>query len=330
MPGRGAPSAAILCLIIAIMFIPTLNALYIVYENLNLARRATANQMAMDTAAGFAIAQDISDRRVAEAIEDVWDAFGGESRDIAEWPRIFSDISSAENIYRDILLAAADGRVVASGRADSPPDAAHLLSSAGGIPSRIYRGEAFIWQPGGECLMPYLGGVGRDRSGNPQYAMIFLVNMDIYQSASAAADIPNGIELCLTDRAGRVIFRHPQMSAAGGAGRGERLPFETWREILNGPARNFLPTVTSNRTRYYSAYSKLADENGDMYGTVIVSLSGNEISPMTNLRIESGAAILLIALLSACLAYVVGLKFASFRRSGDPQKTRPGTGTPSL
>jgi hypothetical protein len=304
------------------MFIPVLNALYIVYENMSLTRRETANQMAVNTAAGFAIAQDISDRRIAAALKDTWVNFGEESRDVSEWSRIFSNLTGADSIYRDILLADPDGRVVAAGRPDSPGDISNILGQlgqlgqigqlgpAGGIPSRIYRGEAFTGAADGEYLLPYIGGVGRDQSGGPRYALVFLVTMDTYQSTSGSVSIPDGIEICVTDRTGRVIFRHPQISAAGGSERGARIPFETWREIRDGPIRAPLPTMTSNRIRYYSAYSKFTDENGDVYGAVLVSLSGGQMPPMTGLGVESGAAILLTALLAACISFAAGLKLA--------------------
>jgi hypothetical protein len=298
------------------MLIPIINALYMVYGNLKIIRKDTANQMAIDAATWFTIAQNIADRRVAKTLVDTWETFGKSGIGNIEWSRIFSALTSAESLYHDILLVNANGHVIASGKMDSPTNAAPLLNSIGGIPSGIYRGEAYNEDSNSEYMLPYVAGVSKDQSGAPHCALVFLVNTNMYQKTSNIANIAENLELCMTDRAGRVIFRYPNVPEIGGRGVGERIPYETWQTIKGGPNRSSLPSSEFNKTLYYSAYSKFIDENGDAYGAVLISISDKAMPSMTSISIESGAAIALIALISVFAAFAVGLKFTLFRSEG--------------
>lgn len=226
---------------------------------------------AADYSAGLAFSCATIDDIVTSCMMSLREQPSVAALDYVRCDRMFHERMAAEHLFSDILLVSANGDVLAAGGQNTPSSIAPILRSVPRLSENIYRAGIYSGEPYGKKVLPYIQGLHPDAGGNPQFALVLLVNGSVYDRAAAKIIPPNDMHYTLIDREGRFIFQYPAAASAGAPG--EKLPDGIWERIKSRGNHGSLFIDRGDAPACYFGYTKLQDMPGsEPYMTVFTTL----------------------------------------------------------
>lgn len=304
--GKKLILAGILALTVAIALLPTLYVLARDARHDEEYVWALANRVTGDTALLFSLAWHFVDRQVANAIEDIEEAFYETDRNAGDWSRLFAAQIENQSLFHDILLVEPDGFVLASGRIDSPLRISGLMAASGEPSAHTSRLPAYGEHPYENYVLPYLVGLQRDGNGRFRYALVAFVNSDLFELTADEVLSDDKMDLCVLDRTGRIVFRHPQPQPFHRREKGQRIPLSEWETLKSTTGPGNRTVVMADEATYFSGYTHLLDESGDRFGTVIASLNERDAAQYVGEGRRDRVRLSVLTLVFAFAALLVG------------------------